>query len=305
MDSKAPLCRLLEFSLTSALAAADLAKLVLHVGSTSLAFSNASGPDSSQNYQWLATGWTGTSEDYVTLRLREALANSAPAFSLDTLARSVPENTGANQNVGAVIPKATDDDDDSLTYTMEGTDAASFTFDAATQQIKTSAALDHEAKSSYSVTVKADDGTASDTIAVTITVTDVDEQPATPAKPTLAAVSATSLTATWVKPGLNGGPDITGYNVNYRVSTVTAWETFTHSGAGVTSTITGLTASTSYQVRVQALNGETPSAWSDPSEAVSTNTEAATAPTITNVAVTSSPVLESDTTGRARQSSSR
>ena len=271
-----PFAGSLNFSLTSALAAADLTKLVLHVGSTSLAFSNASGPDSFQNYQWLATGLDWTSEDYVTLRLRD---------------------TGANQNVGAVIPKATDDDDDSLTYSMEGTDAASFTFDAAIQQIQTKTALDHEAKSSYSVTVKADDGTASDTIAVTITVTDVDEQPATPAKPTLAAVSATSLTATWVKPGLNGGPDITGYNVNYRVSTVTAWETFTHSGAGVTSTITGLTASTLYQVRVQALNGETPSDWSDPSDAVSTNTEAATAPTVTDVAVTSSPVLDTDTYG--------
>ena len=37
---------------------------------------------------------------------------------------------------------------------------------------------DHEARSSYSVTVKADDGNGgSDTIMVTITVTDVDESP--------------------------------------------------------------------------------------------------------------------------------
>ena len=42
---------------------------------------------------------------------------------------------------------------------------------------------------------------------------------------------------------------------------------------GVARTITGLTASTSYQVRVQALNGETPSAWSDPSDAVTPNAE--------------------------------
>ena len=217
---------------------------------------------------------TTTTLTYTVTVNRPAAANNAPIFSLAPLTRSVAENTAANQNVGAVIPEAMDDDGDSLTYTMEGTDAASFTFDASARRIKTSAALDFEMKSSYSVTVKADDdngGTA--TVVVTITVTDVDEQPATPAKPTLAAVSATSLTATWTKPGLNGGPDITGYNVNYRMSTATAWETFTHSGAGVTRTITGLTADTEYQVRVQALNGETPSAWSDPSEAVSTNTE--------------------------------
>ena len=214
-----------------------------------------------------------TTLTYTVTVNRPAAANNAPVFSGTTPTRSIAENTAANQNVGAVIPAATDADNDTLEYSMEGTEAASFTFDASARRIKTSAALDFEAKNSYSVTVKADDGTASATIDVTITVTDVDEQPDKPATPTLAVVSTTSLTATWTKPGLNGGPDITGYNVNYRVSTATAWETFTHSGAGVTRTITGLTADTEYQVRVQALNGETPSAWSDPSEAVSTNTE--------------------------------
>ena len=206
--------------------------------------------------------------------------NNAPVFSGTTETREVPENSAADTNVGAVIPEATDaDSGDTLTYSMEGTDAASFTFDASARQIqtKTGVTYNHEAtKNSYSVTVKADDGNGGTaTVVVTITVTDVDEQPATPAKPTLAVVSGstTSLNATWVKPGLNGGPDITGYNVDYRVSTATVWKTFTHNGTGVTSTITGLTASTSYQVRVQALNGETSSAWSEPSDAVSTNTE--------------------------------
>ena len=37
------------------------------------------------------------------------------------------------------------------------------------------------------------------------------------------------------------------------------------------ATITGLTASMSYQVRVQAKNGETDSDWSDASDALSTN----------------------------------
>ena len=119
---------------------------------------------------------------------------------------------------------------------------------------------DYEEQSSYAVTMKASDATASATIDVTINLTDEDEQPDKPAKPTLAAVSgsATSLTARWTKPGRNGGPDITGYNVEYREGTSGDWETFTHGGTGVARTITGLMASTSYQVRVQALNGETP-----------------------------------------------
>ena len=102
--------------------------------------------------------------------------NNAPVFSVATLTRSVPENTEADTNIGAAIPEATDADGDTLTYTMEGTDAASFAFDASTRQIKTLLALDVEVKASYSVTIKVSDGTDSDTVVVTITVTDVVEE---------------------------------------------------------------------------------------------------------------------------------
>ena len=129
----------------------------------------------------------------------------------------------------------------------------------------------------YVVTVQATSGTgtremtASQTI--TVTVTDALEKSAKPDKPTLAKVtgSSTSLTATWTKPDLNGGPDITGYAVQYKVNTATTWEDFAHSDTAVTTTITGLTADTSYQVQVRAKNGETDSDWSDPSDAVRTS----------------------------------
>ena len=153
-------------------------------------------------------------------------------------------------------------------------------------------------QNTYTVTVTATDGTDSGTITVTIDVTDVAEKSDKPDPPTLAAVtgSSTSLTATWTAPGLNDGPAITGYDVGYKVSTASSWTSFTHTGTGVTATITGLTASTSYQVRVRAKNGETDSDWSDASTAVSTNA-AGTTPTITDVEVTSTPVLETDTYG--------
>ena len=51
--------------------------------------------------------------------------NNAPTFPSSTAARSVAENTAAGQNVGGVLT-ATDSDGDTLTYTLEGTDAASF-----------------------------------------------------------------------------------------------------------------------------------------------------------------------------------
>ena len=133
----------------------------------------------------------------------------------------------------------------------------------------------HEAtKNSYSVTVKASDSTDSDTITVTISVTDVAEQPSKPSAPTVSAVtgSATSLSASWSAPGLNDGPALTGYEMQYRAGSTGAWSSSTSHGATVTTaTITGLTADTAYQVQVRALNGETPSDWSDPSAAVKTN----------------------------------
>ena len=85
------------------------------------------------------------------------------------------ENTGSGMDIGAPVT-ATDANDDTLTYTLVGTDAASFDIDPATGQLMTVAALDYEAKASYVVTVTASDsGGLSDSIDVTITVTNEDE----------------------------------------------------------------------------------------------------------------------------------
>ena len=233
--------------------------------------------------------------------------NSAPAFVVATATRDVPENSAPSTDVGDPIPEASDADSDTLTYFMDGTDEAHFSFNDF-RQILTFEDLDHETKNTYSVTVTADDGNGgTDTIAVTINVTDVNEKSATPAKPTLAAVdgSSTTLTASWEKPDLNGGPDITGYALQYRAGTAGSWEDFAHGDTAVTTTITGLTADTEYQAQVRAKNGETDSDWSDASDAVSTNAEEMSdppvdipgAPTITAVEVTSTPVLETDTYG--------
>ena len=103
---------------------------------------------------------------------------NVPVFTDATATRMVAENSAADTNVGDAFREATDADGDPLTYSMEGTDTASFTFDASTRQIKTKTGVTYnfEAKNTYSVTVKADDGTGgTDIIAVTITLTNVDE----------------------------------------------------------------------------------------------------------------------------------
>ena len=107
--------------------------------------------------------------------MRAPDANVAPEFASTTITRTVLENTAAGENIGNPV-EATDDNNDTLTYALNGTDAASFDIDPATGQLMTKAALDFETEATYSVTVAASDsGGLSDSIDVTITVTDVDE----------------------------------------------------------------------------------------------------------------------------------
>ena len=96
--------------------------------------------------------------------------------SAPSTARSFPEHVGAGHNIGTPVT-ATDDDGDTLVYSLEGTDASSFTIVGTSGQIRTtSVGYDYETKNIYRVIVKADDekgGTAA--IAVTIHVTDASE----------------------------------------------------------------------------------------------------------------------------------
>ena len=105
--------------------------------------------------------------------------NNAPVFASTTTTRSVAENTAAGMSIGDPVT-ATDADNDTLTYSLSGTDMASFAIVAASGQLQTKAALDYETKTSYMVTVTADDSNGgTDTIDVTINVTnDTTDDPA-------------------------------------------------------------------------------------------------------------------------------
>ena len=196
----------------------------------------------------------------------QAAGNNAPEFTEGTsTTRSVAENTASSRNIGTAIAATDADSGDTLRYTLGGTDMASFAIVSASGQLQTRAALDYETKSSYAVTVSVSDGNGgSDSIGVTITVTDVNEQPGRPAAPSVGATanSDTSLDVSWTAPGLNGGPAITGYHLQYRQGTSGSFTNGPQNVSGTSAMITGLTAGTSYQVQVRALNGEIPSDWS-------------------------------------------
>ena len=101
--------------------------------------------------------------------------NTAPTFTEDaSTTRSVAENTSANVNIGNAVA-ATDPENDTLTYTLSGTDAASFDIESTTGQLKTKSVLDYETKSTYTITVTVSDSNLTDTITVTINVTNIAE----------------------------------------------------------------------------------------------------------------------------------
>jgi len=113
--------------------------------------------------------------------------NQPPAFDDGASAsRSVAESAEGGDAIGTAIGATDPDTGDTLTYGLTGRDANQFTIDATTGQISlaASASLNHETSPSHSVRVRVRDskdphGTADAewdaSIALTITVTDVDE----------------------------------------------------------------------------------------------------------------------------------
>ena len=126
----------------------------------------------------VSDGKGGSDSIIVTINITDVNENRAPVFTDgSTTTRSVAENTGSGQDIGSAV-SATDPDDNTLTYTVGGADAASFRINGTNGQLQTSDALDYETQTSYSVTVSVSDGNgSSDSIAVTITVTNVNEAP--------------------------------------------------------------------------------------------------------------------------------
>ncbi len=122
----------------------------------------------------------------------EVPTNDAPEFIDGShTTRTVAENTPRGMNIREPVA-ATDADNDSLTYTLGGPDAASFDIEPTTGQLRTFAALDYETKRTYTVKVTVSDGNLTDAITVTIEVTDVDDQKS----PTITLTSRSPLTET-------------------------------------------------------------------------------------------------------------
>ena len=146
-------------------------------------------------------------ESIVIPPVNETPKTHAPVFGDSKTTRSIAENTPAGVNIGSPV-SATDTDGDTLIYSLGGVDAASFRVVSTSGQLKTHAPLDYEKKNAYVVTVTVSDGGRTDTIIVTITITDVDETPKTRA-PVFANDSTTRSIAENTPAGVNIGSPVT------------------------------------------------------------------------------------------------
>ena len=190
-------------------------------------------------------------------------------FVPDTVTREVNENTGANQNVGSPVTAAYTGTC-TLTYTLGGADADSFEIDSSTGQIKTRSGVtyDHEAKSTYSVTVTASDANCgADDATVTINVNDVNEPPSVPLEVVAYPVPRIydQIFVRWTPPGNAGRPDITGYDIQYDFGDRGNWRNGPQNVDGTSGIVSRLLHGTYYGVRVRAKNDEGSSPWSEPS----------------------------------------
>ena len=189
--------------------------------------------------------------------VNETPANNEPVFTEGTSAtRAVAENTASGTNIGTAISATDADTGDTLTYSLSGTDASSFSIVSTSGQLQTSAALDYETKKSYSVTVSVSDGKdGTDSITVTINVTDVDETPANNEPVFTEGTSATRAVAENTASGTNIGTAVSATDAD-------SGDTLTYSLGGTDASSFSI-VSTSGQLQTSAaLDYETKKSYS-------------------------------------------
>ena len=244
-----------------------------------------------------------------------------PTFSAATSAVSVAENTPTSTNLATL--NATDINANTISYAITGgvdrtrfqiADTNKLQFNAvpdfeSPQDVQSTTPVNAANNNEYIVVVTASSTatftgglhpnvvsrtqTLTGTQTVTVTVTNVAEPPSAPSAPMVTAATATptQLSVSWSAP-TNTGPAITDYDVQYRAGTTGAFTDAGFDGTGTSTTLTGLTPGTAYQVQVRATNAEGTGAWSASGSA----TTAANAAPVFSSATTAFNVAENSTT---------
>ena len=237
-------------------------------------------PSSGDNYYWVvACNRGGCSEIDAGNPVKAPGTSSTEATNMPTASqeleftegesatRSIPENTPAGINVGAPVSA---EGDATLTYTLSGPDAASFTIVPTTGQVRTrdGVVYDYETENRYTVTVGADDESGeNDTIEVTIHIEDL-VAACQPVRNLRTNHGDGYVNVKW-DPAVQreGKAAVLGYQVEMRRGNDGPWTgRRTLLGRGIGSTIFGgLQNLQTYLFRIRPINTESDCGWSPPS----------------------------------------
>ncbi|MDC0172150.1 S8 family serine peptidase [Gammaproteobacteria bacterium] len=133
-----------------------------------LTFVSAPDYETKSSYTATVTATDGTNSTDQSIAVSVNDVNEAPAFtSLATFSADEKQTS-----IGTV--KATDIENDTLTYSVTGTDASAVTVDSSTGVLTFNAGPDYETQSSYSVTAEVSDGSLSTTQAITISINETE-----------------------------------------------------------------------------------------------------------------------------------
>ena len=197
----------------------------------------------------------------VSINATAAPPNNPPVFSEGASAtRSVSAGAQAGTSIGLPVAATDADSGDTLTYSHEGQDAASFNINTSTGQLLTISGVTLTAGEIYTVTVAASDGKTRASITVTIEVTTA--LPNTP--PTFSSTTATRSVDENTPAGTDIGLPVSATDANagdtltYRLSGADAASFNIVSGTGQLRTNAALDYETKfrYSVTVTVSDGE-------------------------------------------------
>ncbi len=216
------------------------------------------------------TYWISEDSIAVTINVTNVI-EPVPVFNVegDVVDLYIAENTAADVNIGDPVD-ATDEDGDTLTYSISGVEVDRVSIDSSTGQLKTKAALDYEDSPAFAVLVTVSDSTHSVSIAARINITNVNEAP-TFSSDTLTRSFPTKLaqTSNFDDPVTATDPDITDSNSDANPET-DADDSLTYSLSGTNASVFSIDSATgqlstaalldedgnsSYQVTVTASDG--------------------------------------------------
>ena len=203
-----------------------------------------------------------------TVNVTPVGSNQTPT-NIQLTPQSVLENEPSGTLVGT-LSTVDADGGDTHTYTLTGTDAASFSVGG--DELRTAATFDRETKSSYDITITSDDGNGG-TFSKDFTISIIDQAaPAAPGNPLASSPSSGTIAMSW-----DSEPAADLYRIEYKATSSATWTSGGTRTGTSWSTSTGISGGTSYDIRVRSENGEGNSAYV--SDSVTTGTSGYTAPT--------------------------